>query len=228
MLPLQTDTTSSSFAGEEKLSAGVALGQFNPLTGELENGVDIKTSFTAKQDLKNSTDTINGAFNSMASDFAGDGPERRGLVHRLLLLPLRLPGHRPEVSARPRSPTARRTRRSRCIMFSAPLPSTAQHLASDTLEWYQPPWEFGNLLSYPAGLAQLKQYMPDIVVAQDQKRLRHRRAPQTTPLEGRAKPDDHRPDQDFLRERHLSIEGKMAQRGSRRLGAGASFDRQWK
>ena len=51
------------------------------------------------------------------------------------------------------------------VMFSAPLPTTVHRLATDTIEWYQPPWEFSNILSYPAGLAQLKQYIPEHPVA---------------------------------------------------------------
>ena len=61
-----TQTTSSSFSGEEKISGSFAIGEAGA-DGEIESGIEIKDSFTAKQDIKNSNDTINGAFNSSNS-----------------------------------------------------------------------------------------------------------------------------------------------------------------
>lgn len=162
-----TETTSSSFAGEESLDQKVALGSSNPFTGDLENGVTIEDTFTAKQDLEQSQDTINGDFNSTDFDVSqntglSDVIWYRDSSYYLYVYP---------VIGRRICPAAKSDRNGQCadsdkvplrLMFSAPKESSIQRLASDTVEWYQPPWEFGNLLSYPAGLAQLKQYLPDI------------------------------------------------------------------
>lgn len=158
----QTDTTSSSFSGEEKISSSFSIGEVGS-DGQIETGVELKSSFTAKQDLKSSTDKINGAFNS--SDF--EVSQQTGLSdvvwfkdtsYYLYVYPVIgwnvCPADKPNCQESEKIPLQ--------LTFSAPKATTVQRLASDTLEWYQPPWEFGNLFSYPAGLAQLKQYLPDI------------------------------------------------------------------
>ncbi|MGH9845656.1 MAG: hypothetical protein ACREEM_43665, partial [Blastocatellia bacterium] len=162
-----TDTTSSSFSGEESINQKIALGEFNPTTQELVNGVSIEDTFTAKQDLQHSTDTINGAFNSSEYDIS----QNTGLSDVVWFKDSSSYLYVYPVIGRKVCPASKADKDGKCadgdkvpmqIMFSAPKETTVQRLASNTLEWYQPPWEFGNLLSYPAGLAQLKQYIPDI------------------------------------------------------------------
>jgi len=158
----QTGTTSSSFSGEEKISGSFAIGEVGS-DGDIESGVKIKDSFTAKQDIKTSTDTINGAFNSQEFDISqetglSDVVWFKDTSFYLYVYPVIgqkvCPADKPNCTDAEKIPMQ--------IMFSAPKATTVQRLASDTLEWYQPPWEYGNLLSYPAGLPQLKQYLPDI------------------------------------------------------------------
>ncbi len=162
----QTGTTSSSFSGEEKISGSFAFGEVGS-DGEIESGVEIKDSFTAKQDIKTSTDTINGAFNDQEVDVSqntglSDVVWFKDTSFYLYVYPVIGQKVCPADKADSNGNCADSDKVPMQIMFSAPKAATVQQLASNTLEWYQPPWEYGNLFSYPAGLAQLKQYIPDI------------------------------------------------------------------
>ena len=46
------------------------------------------------------------------------------------------------------------------IQFSAPNPPVFGARAGNILAWYQPPWEPGNIFSYPANYTQLHQEIP--------------------------------------------------------------------
>ena len=48
------------------------------------------------------------------------------------------------------------------IQFSGPDQISYETVAASQVEWYQPPWEYGNVLSYPGSYAQLQQIVPDI------------------------------------------------------------------
>jgi hypothetical protein len=48
------------------------------------------------------------------------------------------------------------------IQYSAPDFSSYEHVDGKLIPWYQPPWEPGNVLSYPASYAQLQQTVPTI------------------------------------------------------------------
>ncbi|MGH9838282.1 MAG: FG-GAP repeat domain-containing protein [Blastocatellia bacterium] len=162
----QTGTTSSSFSGEEKISGSFAIGEVGS-DGDIESGVKITDSFTAKQDIKDSTDTINGAFNSQEFDISqttgfSDVVWFKDTSFYLYVYPVIGQTVCPAGKTDPKTGKCTVDEIPMQIMFSAPKAATVQRLASDTLEWYQPPWEYGNLLSYPAGLPQLKQYLPDI------------------------------------------------------------------
>ncbi len=162
-----THTTSSSFAGEESLNQKIALGSFDVVTGALSSGVAIEDTFTAKQDISTSNDTINGSFNSSDIDISqntgiSDVVWFKDSSYYLYVYP---------VIGRKVCPADKADNNGNCadsdkvpmqLMFSAPKQTTITRMSTDTLEWYQPPWEPGNLFSYPAGLAQLKQYIPDI------------------------------------------------------------------
>src|SRR5678815_1769300 len=161
----QTDTTSSSFSGEESIGGSVTLGESNATTGELENGVKITDTFKATQELKDSSASINGSFNSQDHEITqetglSDVVWFEDTSYYLWVYPVIgrkiCPADKPNCQDSDKVPLR--------LMFSAPLPATVQHLATDTIEWYQPPWEFGNILSYPAGLSQLKLYIPDIAL----------------------------------------------------------------
>lgn len=162
-----THTTSSSFAGEESLNQKIALGKFDPITGELENGVSVEDTFTAKQDISNSNDTINGSFNSSEVDISqntglSDVVWFKDSSYYLYVYPVIGRKICPSDKAGSNGACAESDKVPMQVMFSAPKQTTITRLSTDTLEWYQPPWEPGNLFSYPAGLAQLKQYIPDI------------------------------------------------------------------
>lgn len=48
------------------------------------------------------------------------------------------------------------------IQFSVIDKMTRADLAANLIEWYQPVWEYGNVLSYPASFSQLLQLYPDM------------------------------------------------------------------
>ncbi len=164
----QTGTTSSSFSGEEKISGSFAFGEAGA-DGDIESGIKIQDSFTAKQNIQDSTDTINGAFNSQEFDVS----QTTGLSDVVWFKDTSFYVYVYPVIGQTICPAGKTDAKTgKCtvdqipmqIMFSAPKAATVQRLASDTLEWYQPPWEYGNLFSYPAGLPQLQQYLPNILL----------------------------------------------------------------
>ncbi|MBD0325455.1 MAG: VCBS repeat-containing protein, partial [Pyrinomonadaceae bacterium] len=161
-----TATTSSSFSGEEKISGSFAFGEAGA-DGEIESGVEIKDSFTAKQDIKDSTDTINGAFNSQEFEIS----QSTGLSDVVWFKDTSFYLYVYPVIGQRICRADKLDKNGKCadtdkvpmqVMFSAPKQTTVQRLASDTLEWYQPPWEYGNILSYPGSYSQLQQIVPDI------------------------------------------------------------------
>lgn len=48
------------------------------------------------------------------------------------------------------------------IQFSGPDQTSYETVAGSQIEWYQPPWEYGNILSYPGSYSQLQKIVPDI------------------------------------------------------------------
>src|SRR5262249_447892 len=159
---------SSSFSGEEKLSAGFAAGEVDS-RGDIESGIETKFSFTAKQELKNRLDNINGAFNgkdveitteTTVNDVVWYTSKEYYLYGYLGIGKKICPSDKPNWQDSERVPLT--------LMMSAAEPTNSLTVQSATgLEWYQPPWEPGNLFSYPAGLTQLKQYVPDVMLLTD-------------------------------------------------------------
>lgn len=207
----QTDTKSSSFSGEESIGGSVTLGEFSPTTLELENGVKITDTFKAQQELKDSSTTINGSFNGVENEIS----QETGLSdviwfedtsYYLWVYPVIgrkvCPADKPNCQDSDKIPLQ--------LMFSAPLPTTLQYLATDTIEWYQPPWEFGNILSYPGGLSQLKLYLPDINLLTSQTVFGTDDAAaelKTTWSNGRSSGQDVEHEALFTESNDLSIEG---------------------
>src|SRR5262249_39830530 len=109
------------------------------------------------------------------------------------------------------------------IMFSAPKTVAVQYVASDTLEWYQPPWEFGNIFSYPAGLSQLKLYLPQLsLLTQDLATFATDDTEaelETTWSNGKQTGQNVAHESLFTEENDLSVEGSTSVRV---LGAGAN------
>jgi hypothetical protein len=55
------------------------------------------------------------------------------------------------------------------VQFSAPDQPSLENVDGTSLEWYQPPWEPGNILSYPGNTKQLQGLLPDLVqLSQDE------------------------------------------------------------
>ena len=219
----KTITTSSSFSGEESLSGSVTLGKTDANTGELENGVKITDTFKAMQEIKDSTANINGDFNSeektiTQSTGLSDVIWFEDSSYFLWVYPVIgrkvCPADKPNCKDSEKVPLQ--------LMFSAPKPSTFQYVATDTVEWYQPPWEFGNILSYPAGLSQLKLYIPDINLLTGQQSVfatdDTESELETTWSNGRTTGQDVDHEELFSESNELSIEGATS---FKILGAGA-------
>ena len=49
------------------------------------------------------------------------------------------------------------------VQFSGPDQAFHQNVDGTSLEWYQPPWQPGNILSYPGNQSQLQALQPDLV-----------------------------------------------------------------
>lgn len=156
------DTTSSSFSGAETISNTTTFGQTSS-TGELENGVQISTSFEAKQDLAQSKDQQYGEFNSTEVDLAqqttmGDVLWFSDNTYYLYVFEVVghtvCPGGQTSCDDSARVPLT--------MMFSTPTVSSTQHISALGQEWYQPLWEYGNILSYPGSYGQLQQQNPNL------------------------------------------------------------------
>ncbi|MBV8452013.1 MAG: hypothetical protein JOZ29_07020, partial [Deltaproteobacteria bacterium] len=52
------------------------------------------------------------------------------------------------------------------IQFSGPDQIDTGNVSADLVSWYQPPWEFGNVFSYPATKEQLALIYPDLAATQ--------------------------------------------------------------
>ena len=132
----------------------------------IESGIETKSSFTAKQELKNRVDNINGAFNGMDQEISTETTINDVVWYTskdYYLYAYRVIGKTICPSDKPNCQDSERIPLT--LMISAADPTTSLNAQSATgLEWYQPPWEPGNLFSYPASIGQLKQYVPDLLL----------------------------------------------------------------
>ncbi len=152
-----TNTTSWSFGAKETLSAGFTIG--DPDTDFLK----VSDTFTAAQDLKQSHENDHGtytgkSFNISATTGFGDEVSYTDSAFNIWTYPVI------GQTVCPAKPAA-------CppngvpltIQFSAPDGDAIQEaVQGQGLQWYQPPWEPGNIFSYPANLDQLKARYPSL------------------------------------------------------------------
>lgn len=131
--------------------------------GDIEStGYTAGDKFTAAQKLKGSVDKTSGTFQSHSFGFTAfsvldDVVEHKENDLRVWVYPVVgqtvCPASKPNCQPGEKVPLT--------IQFSAPTSDAPpQESAGSTLSWYQPPWEPGNIFSYPANLAQLQSVYP--------------------------------------------------------------------
>jgi hypothetical protein len=143
-------TTGWGFSGKESDSGSLTLGETDS-SGNLENGVKISYAFTAQQDLDHSLENTNGTSVTTSQTIAqttGSNDvvwNQDGITYLYVYEVIGqtiCPSDKPDCQESERVPLT--------IMMSAPGPTTTQYVSAEALEWYQPVWENGNVLSYPA------------------------------------------------------------------------------
>lgn len=150
--------TGWSFGAKETLSASAGIGDLAN-TGD---GVQLTDTFKATQELKGSIDTVNSTFMSHATSLSASTGMQDWLVHkksdrRVWVYPV--VGQKVCPAAKP--DCADEDKVQLTIQFVAPTSDHApQGDDGDDLSWYQPPWEPGNVFSYPANYQQLMGMYP--------------------------------------------------------------------
>jgi PEP-CTERM motif-containing protein len=152
-----TNATSWSFGAKETASVGFTIG--DPDTDGLK-GTD---TFTAAQTLKGSHEHDHGtytgkSYNVSATTGFGDEVSYTDSQFNIWVYPVI------GKTVCPAKPNPCTEKVPLYIQFSAPDGDSQQPEAvqGQALQWYQPPWEPGNIFSYPANLDQLKAHYPDV------------------------------------------------------------------
>jgi hypothetical protein len=155
----QTSTTNGSswtFGAKETGSIGVSIGDV-----AAGDGAEIKESVSAAQNLKGQTDNENGSYSSLGFDVSAStatGDTIWFTSNRLNLWIYDILGQKVCPASNPNC-----TEKSQAtITFSAPDQVETESIGQDSTSLYQPPWEYGNLFSYPANYEQIQQIVPDL------------------------------------------------------------------
>jgi len=153
-----THTSSWSFSAKESIGASVEFGDV-----EEGEGAKFSDTFKAGQDLKGSTENTHGTYASHTFDIS----QETGFSDQLWFSQSRFniyvyPVIGQNVCPKGMPNCAEDAKVPLTVQFSGPDQTSSETVAASQIEWYQPPWEYGNLLSYPATYAQLQQVVPDI------------------------------------------------------------------
>jgi hypothetical protein len=154
-----TNTTSWSFGAKETIGASVAIGDEDE-----GDGATIKDTFTANQDLKGASETANGTFQSTEFNIS----QQTGFTDQLWVKETTFYIYTYPVIGRTVCPSGKPNcqaseMRPLTVQFSALAPTEEiKTPPASNIEWYQPPWEYGNILSYPASFSQLQTYLTNI------------------------------------------------------------------
>ncbi len=151
----ENQKTSWSWGAKESLSGKNTI-------GDLEgSGWQVGDKFTAAQQLKGSVDKVTGSFSSQkfslkTTSGLDDSVTHKDTSIRIWLYPVIGQTVCPTGKTCPPDQQVPLT-----IQFSAPTTNTSpEHSDGSTLSWFQPPWEPGNILSYPANLDELNSIYP--------------------------------------------------------------------
>ena len=147
----ESHKTSWSFGASESFG-------YKAYVGDVENtGYEVGDKFTATQKLKGSVDNITNTFQSYAFSLSATSALDDVVTHnendlRIWVYPIIGQTVCPKGKTCPPDNLAPLT-----IQFSAPATDNSPITEdSQSLSWYQPPWEPGNIFSYPANLTQLQ------------------------------------------------------------------------
>jgi len=149
-----TSGTSWSFGAKETFSYGNEIGDV-----DAGDGTSFKATVSASQKLKGKNDTEHGTyssnqFNLQAQTVYGDNVFYSSNRFTIWIYPITdvtvCPAGKPNCQPSEKVPAT--------IQFSAPDQIDNPPVESGPgIEWYQPPWEPGNIFSYPASFSQLQQ-----------------------------------------------------------------------
>ncbi len=218
-----TNKTSWSFGATESANASLTVG--DPDAGE---GLKASDTLTAAQNLKGASEQTFGSFSGSSFSVGtttglGDQVYFTDSQFNIWIYPVIgktvCPSTKPNCQPNEKVPLT--------IQFSAPNGQAASISSPGaSLPWYQPPWEPGNVFSYPANAAQLKAIFPNLT-------------PLTTPTEfastsgsvtEEAKWSGQNQsgttasfDQDYSFDNNFSVNGAIGFAGIS-VGAGASLD----
>jgi hypothetical protein len=153
-----TNTTSWSFGAQQKISAELEIGDV-----EAGFGAKASTAVRAAQDLKGVGEKEHGSYESNNfsvhlktgfSDHVWFTSTRFNLYVYPVIGKKVCPSDKPGCTEIEKVPLT--------IQYSAPDFSSYEHVDGKLLPWYQPVWEPGNILSYPASYSQLQQAISTI------------------------------------------------------------------
>ncbi len=150
-----TSTSSWSFGAEVNVGASVEI-------GSVENGLGVEVGATAQaaQDIKTINEKQYGSYQS--SRF--DASVKTGLSDQVWYTQSRFNLYVYPVLGHSVCPTGEPSCTEKVpltIQFSGPDKIESHKVDGNLIPWYQPPWEPGNVLSYPATEKQLQQILPN-------------------------------------------------------------------
>lgn len=155
-----TSSTSWGVGATESVNQTISIGDVDE-----GDGLEEKASFTAAQEFKGESDKENGSYTSVSYDVSsnsanGDNFRYSNTRLNVWTYPVRgktvCPKKIPNCSDAQKVPLT--------LMYSAPDSILNGSTTQQVSPWYQPTWEYGNLFSYPANLAQLQALIPGIDV----------------------------------------------------------------
>lgn len=157
----QTNTTwgsSWSFAATESVNATLSVGDLDE-----GDGTEAKLSASAAQKLKNDTDNQNGTYSSSQFDISSSSYVGDNFWYNSSRLNVWIYPVIGQTACPNNLSSCQDTERvQKSIVYSAPDGIQNASASQDTSNIYQPPWEYGNIFSYPNNLKQLTKIVPDI------------------------------------------------------------------
>lgn len=152
------NTTSWSFGSKESASGSYTIGDPE------DTGFNVTDTFKAAQNLKGAAEHDHGTSQRKAFDLSattGFGDEVSYLDPEFNIWVYPVIGKTVCPAAKPNCPDSEKVPLT--IQFSAPNGDALTHATQgQALQWYQPPWEPGNIFSYPANLQQLRSIYPNL------------------------------------------------------------------
>jgi len=157
-----TTSTSWSFGVGETLNTSLSIG--DPALG----GISEDERFAAQQQWQGSVEDVHGGVTSAGFDVSiatsfGDAiyydESRLNVYVYPVIGKLACPAANPGCSPGQRVPVT--------VQFSGVDSYTSVAADGNTTEWYQPPWEPGNVLSYPGHVQQLMALVPNLEQVSD-------------------------------------------------------------